>query len=146
MPECAEGFMMLLSSMTERYRHLENPEHALKFLSLQQILLEDFRVCLLQIFNSRMEGGGLYDVCPILNAAHYVVVVLNEWSNQPFFINLLEVCNKLERRRASNQQSVCSSDVTEPTSPDSDTPSTVVNANQASTEESVFEQVRNLAT
>ncbi|OQR79240.1 RAD50-interacting protein 1-like [Tropilaelaps mercedesae] len=161
-PECAENFMLLLNAMTERYRQLENPEHALKFLSLQQILLEDFRVCLLQVLNSRMEAGSLYDICPILNAAHYVVVVLNEWSNQPFFINLLEVCNKLERRRASSTakeggsvgasgasggDSVCSSDATAPTSPEStiDSPSTVVNApNHRPSEESVFEQVTGL--
>ncbi|KAL3238766.1 hypothetical protein MRX96_021799 [Rhipicephalus microplus] len=54
-PECADSFMMILSAMTERYRHLEQPYHRLKFVSLQQILLEDWRLCLQQILTARLE-------------------------------------------------------------------------------------------
>ncbi|KAG0429620.1 hypothetical protein HPB47_023446 [Ixodes persulcatus] len=82
-PECAEAFMMVLSAMTERYRHLELAVHRLKFVSLQQILLEDWRLCLQQILTARLEELDMVALCPIINAAHYVVQVLAQWSVQP---------------------------------------------------------------
>lgn len=107
-PECAEAFMMVLSAMTDRYRYLECAEHRLKFVSLQQILLEDLRLCLQQILMARLEEGNLVALCPVINAAHYVVLVLRQWSYQPFFVELLEACNEMQakermRRQAANQ-------------------------------------------
>uniref|UniRef100_A0A1E1XLS0 Putative er to golgi transport protein/rad50-interacting protein 1 n=1 Tax=Amblyomma sculptum TaxID=1581419 RepID=A0A1E1XLS0_AMBSC len=105
-PECAEAFMMILSAMTERYRHFEQPCHRLKFVSLQQILLEDWRLCLQQILTARLEELNLVAICPIVNAAHYVVQVLAQWSMQPFFIELLEACNEMQRKEKQRRQSI----------------------------------------
>ncbi|KAL1414278.1 hypothetical protein MTO96_030514 [Rhipicephalus appendiculatus] len=104
-PECAEAFMMILSAMTERYRHLEQPYHRLKFVSLQQILLEDWRLCLQQILTARLEELNLVGICPIVNAAHYVVQVLAQWSIQPFFVELLEACNEMQQKEKQRRQS-----------------------------------------
>lgn len=103
-PECAEAFMMVLSAMTERYRHLELAVHRLKFVSLQQILLEDWRLCLQQILTARLEELDMVALCPIINAAHYVVQVLAQWSVQPFFVELLEACNEMQAKEKLRRQ------------------------------------------
>lgn len=87
-PECAEAFMTLLSAMTERYQNLRDIHNQLQFLDLQLELLDDFRMRLLQL-RSQAQDPLDSSFCPILNTVHYLIVVLKEWSNLPFFIQLL---------------------------------------------------------
>lgn len=154
-PECAEAFMMILSAMTERYRHLEQPSHRLKFVSLQQILLEDWRLCLQQILTARLEELNLVAICPIVNAAHYVVQVLAQWSIQPFFVELLEACNEMQQKEKQKRQSTKQANdaATDPEEAlflaASETPSDDSNqlaplAEYGTLQESVFEEVSQL--
>ncbi|XP_072036444.1 RAD50-interacting protein 1-like isoform X2 [Amphiura filiformis] len=87
-PECVESFMTLILVITERYRCLPSPTHHLRFLELQLDLLDDFRVRLLQLI--KLESGnplaGRY--AAILNGANYIIGVLQEWSEQVFFLQL----------------------------------------------------------
>ncbi|KAH8037591.1 hypothetical protein HPB51_015025 [Rhipicephalus microplus] len=154
-PECADSFMMILSAMTERYRHLEQPYHRLKFVSLQQILLEDWRLCLQQILTARLEELDLVGICPIVNAAHYVVQVLAQWSLQPFFVELLEACNEMQQKEKQRRQSTkqANSETVDPEealflaaseTPSDESGQLVPMAEYGTLQESVFEEVSQL--
>lgn len=87
-PECAETFMTLLLTMTERYSSLPQISCQLSFLALQLELLDDFRLRLHQLCQFQVQEPLKSNYCSIINAVHYVVTVLNEWSNLPFFLQL----------------------------------------------------------
>ncbi|KAK3090237.1 hypothetical protein FSP39_010285 [Pinctada imbricata] len=87
-PECGEGFITLMSTITDRYKYLPSPTHRLKFLQLQLELLEDFRIRLVQVMKE-VTLNPLGDMfCAILNAVHFVTEVLKDWSNLVFFLQL----------------------------------------------------------
>ncbi|CAG5129171.1 unnamed protein product, partial [Candidula unifasciata] len=94
-PECAESFMTLLHTITDRYRRLPVSDAKLQFLGLQLELLEDFRMRLVQVMKeaSSAPTGPVY--CAVLNAVHYISQVLKEWSELTFFLQLL--CYKNNR-------------------------------------------------
>ncbi|XP_022790195.1 RAD50-interacting protein 1-like [Stylophora pistillata] len=93
-PECAEGFITLLSVITDRYRNLPNVKHQERFLEVQLFLLESF------ISRLKLEAGetssapaGLH-YCSVLNTANYVNLILQEWSEQMLFLKLCEHRNQ----------------------------------------------------
>uniref|UniRef100_A0A0B6ZWY6 RAD50-interacting protein 1 n=1 Tax=Arion vulgaris TaxID=1028688 RepID=A0A0B6ZWY6_9EUPU len=94
-PECAESFMTLLHTITDRYRRLPVSDAKLQFLGLQLELLEDFRMRLVQVMKeaSSAPTGNIF--CAVLNAVHYIAHVLKEWSELTFFLQLL--CYKNNR-------------------------------------------------
>ncbi len=83
--KCAENFVALLQSITARYKLLDYSELQLKFVRLQCELLEDFRMRLAQILRQEQTDArfGL-----ILNSAHYLVGVLESWTDLPLFLHL----------------------------------------------------------
>lgn len=86
-PECGESFMTLMLTITDRYKPLPHPSQKLQFLDLQLDLLEDFRVRIVQVKDNT--HNPLSDCfCSILNTAHYVAEVLQEWSELVFFLQL----------------------------------------------------------
>nr|XP_006814775.1 PREDICTED: RAD50-interacting protein 1-like [Saccoglossus kowalevskii] len=87
-PECAENFMTLLLVITDRYKNLPYPVHRLRFLELQLELLDDFRIRLLQVMKEESKVPLEPNFSAILNALNYVMVVLQEWSEQVFFLHL----------------------------------------------------------
>ncbi|KAH9508475.1 RAD50-interacting protein 1 [Bulinus truncatus] len=94
-PECAESFMTLLHTMTDRYKRLPVSDAKLQFLGLQLELLEDFRMRLVQVMKEASTGPTGPTFCAVLNAVHYVVQVLGDWSELTFFLQLL--CYKQNR-------------------------------------------------
>jgi len=94
-PECAESFMTLLQTITDRYRKLPVSEAKLQFLSVQLEMLEDFRMRLVQVGKEAGQEPTGQRFCAVLNASHYVVQVLKEWSELTFFLQLL--CYKNNR-------------------------------------------------
>lgn len=64
----------------DRYKHLPQPEHKLRFLALQQELLEDFRTRLVQVMKQEAQNVLGQQYCSILNTASYIVEVLQQWS------------------------------------------------------------------
>lgn len=101
--ECAEAFLTLLMTITDRYSHLPQPGHRLvviwnltlsngfwltvncihrlQFLELQLELVDDWRVRLLQLLHEAYEDP-LASIMPrILNTLHYVSSVLIEWGS-----------------------------------------------------------------
>ncbi|GFR73909.1 RAD50-interacting protein 1-like [Elysia marginata] len=94
-PECAESFMMLLQTITDRYRKLPVSDAKLQFLGLQLELLEDFRMRLVQVMKNTSTAPTGHIQCAVLNAVHYVTQVLRDWSELTFFLQLL--CYKNNR-------------------------------------------------
>lgn len=76
---CADAFITLLQTITDRYESLPQPGHRLQFLSLQLELLDDFRVRLLQLANAE-EGDVIESTIPaIANSIYYIENVLADW-------------------------------------------------------------------
>ena len=78
---CADMFVTLLQTITERYECLSQPGHQMQFLDMQLELLDDFRVRLLQIANA--EDGDVVDskLPMIANSFYYVESVLSDWGS-----------------------------------------------------------------
>ncbi|XP_071840585.1 RAD50-interacting protein 1-like [Apostichopus japonicus] len=87
-PECVENFMTLILVITERYKSLPSPTHHLRFLELQLDLIDDFRIRLLQVMKLKSSAPLSGQYCAIVNGIEYILGVLEEWSNQLFFIQL----------------------------------------------------------
>lgn len=88
--ECADGFLTLLSTITERYEMLSQPGHKLQFLQLQLDLIDDFRVRLLQMLQEENVEPLTSKFPNILNTVNYVRNVLEEWS-----VNTVSICIKI---------------------------------------------------
>ncbi|XP_029170005.1 RAD50-interacting protein 1 isoform X2 [Nylanderia fulva] len=86
--ECADAFLTLLTTISDRYKHLPQPGHRLQFLELQLELIDDWRVRLLQLLHENCEDP-LTSLMPhILNTLHYVATVLEEWGVTVHFLQL----------------------------------------------------------
>nr|CAB3265588.1 RAD50-interacting protein 1-like [Phallusia mammillata] len=136
-PSCAESFVSLLLTITDRYKSLSNNVAQLKFLDLQLLLLDDFRIRLTQMLRSI--GRNQFDEArfAILNAAYYITLVLQEWADNVFFLQLKYHKDQLETplgefafSRLQNEENM----QVQETSPERD----------QSTDETVFESTINL--
>ncbi|KAI4491012.1 hypothetical protein M0802_010515 [Mischocyttarus mexicanus] len=86
--ECASAFLTLLTTISDRYKHLPQPGHRLQFLELQLELIDDWRVRLLQLLHEDCVDP-LASLMPcILNTLHYVANVLEEWGVTVHFLQL----------------------------------------------------------
>ncbi|XP_022906211.2 RAD50-interacting protein 1 [Onthophagus taurus] len=87
--QCADTFVTLLQTITERYELLQQPGHRLQFLELQLELLDDFRVRLCQLTNAET-GNSVSDLKSpmIANTLYYIENVLIDWSNTLHFLSL----------------------------------------------------------
>ncbi|XP_031574184.1 RAD50-interacting protein 1-like isoform X2 [Actinia tenebrosa] len=90
-PECAEGFVTLLTVITDRYKDLTSHENQMRFLDVQLDLLREF------IDDQLNEKAKEYSNNPIdpmflsvLNAAHFISYVLEDWTEQAIFLQLHE--------------------------------------------------------
>ncbi|XP_012148254.1 RAD50 interactor 1 isoform X2 [Megachile rotundata] len=91
--ECADAFLTLLTTISDRYKHLPQPGHRLQFLELQLELIDDWRIRLLQLLCENYEHLSyhvfLTSLIPcILNTLHYVATVLEEWGVTVHFLQL----------------------------------------------------------
>lgn len=76
---CADAFITLQQTITERYEALPQPGHRLQFLELQLELFDDFRVRLLQLINA-VEGDIIESIYPMIaNTLYYIENVLVDW-------------------------------------------------------------------
>lgn len=84
-PECGENFVMMLQAVTERYRNLPSLKHKRRFVRLQLELIDDFRIRLVQLFQTQVKFTLNVNITAKLNAISYLSNVLREWSQLPFF-------------------------------------------------------------
>ncbi|XP_076248930.1 RAD50 interactor 1 isoform X2 [Calliopsis andreniformis] len=86
--ECADAFLALLTTISDRYKHLPQPGHRLQFLELQLELIDDWRIRLLQLLHENSEDPLTSQIPSILNTLHYVATVLEEWGVTVHFLQL----------------------------------------------------------
>ncbi|KAG7210875.1 hypothetical protein KM043_012357 [Ampulex compressa] len=86
--ESADAFLTLLTTISDRYKHLPQPGHRLQFLELQLELIDDWRVRLLQLLHEDYEDPLASTMPKILNSVHYVASVLEEWGVTVHFLQL----------------------------------------------------------
>lgn len=87
---CADMFVTLLQTITERYEPLPQPGHRLQFLELQLELLDDFRIRLVQI--AKMETNDVIDskIPMIANTLYYIENVLLDWGATLVKLNIIK--------------------------------------------------------
>jgi len=85
--KCTETFVILLQSITNRFKHL-NDECQLKFVELQSDLLEDMRLRFAQVVRQEQTFPLTEKYCLILNSSHYLRDVINGWSEIPLYLQL----------------------------------------------------------
>ncbi|RZC37439.1 RINT1-like protein [Asbolus verrucosus] len=85
---CADAFITLLQTITERYESLPQPGHRLQFLELQLELLDDFRIRLLQLANAEHENIVDSKIPMIANTIYYIENVLVDWGAMLHYLNL----------------------------------------------------------
>lgn len=73
--------MMSILLPLERYQPLPYAVCQLMFVSMKKELLEDYRIRLVQLRKEFSPSSKQYSA--ILNTAHYLLKVLNEWKEQP---------------------------------------------------------------
>lgn len=101
--ECADGFLTLLITICDRYKHLPQPGHRLQFLELQLELIDDWRVRLLQLLHQEHCHDPLKSLIPkILNSLNYVSSVLIEWGVTVHYLQLNFFKNKRDAVEAAN--------------------------------------------
>nr|XP_039274264.1 RAD50-interacting protein 1-like [Styela clava] len=88
-PECAESFITMLLTITDRYKYIPSGTYQLRFLDLQLHLLDDYRIRLTQVLKNETSDSALGEKhFAVLNATHYVANVLREWAENSFFLEL----------------------------------------------------------
>jgi len=94
--KCAETFVALLQSITNRYILLDNIQLQLKFVDLQCELIEDLRLRFAQILRQQQAFPLSEKFCLMLGSSQYLIDILNNWSELPLFLRL-----HFERSKAS---------------------------------------------
>lgn len=86
---CADMFITLLQTITDRYESLPQPGHRLQFLDLQLELLDDFRIRLLQIAHEEQITDIVESKIPMItNTLYYIENVLLDWGAMLHYLNL----------------------------------------------------------
>ncbi len=86
--KCIETFVVLLQSITNRFKHLTNSEIQLKFVQLQCDLLEDMRLRLAQILRQEQNYPLNEKFCLILNSSQHLIDVMENWSGIMLYLRL----------------------------------------------------------
>ena len=82
-PHCAESFILILKSISDRYSNLPYPSKKLEFTELQLELLNDFHLRLCQIIRDESKTPFNKNYLGVLNTVNYIIYVLEEWKNSP---------------------------------------------------------------
>lgn len=94
---CADMFITLLQTITERYESLAQPGHRLQFLDLQLELLDDFRIRLLQIAHEEQIKDIVESKIPMIaNTLYYIENVLLDWGAMLHYLNLYYYKTQME--------------------------------------------------
>ncbi|VDM99016.1 unnamed protein product [Thelazia callipaeda] len=96
-PECTDQFLLMIESVTERYRWIENLELQSQFLNIQIFMLDDFRLRLVHI-SQQVASPWQKPFIHILNSAWYIAHVLDEWNEVDIFIRIQALGKKAHFR------------------------------------------------
>ena len=77
-PKCAEWFILIIKSITDRYSSLPYPSKRLRFVNLQLDLLNDFHLRLCQIIRDEANSSFSKTYLGVLSTVNYVIYILDE--------------------------------------------------------------------
>ncbi|KAL7294373.1 hypothetical protein TKK_0012380 [Trichogramma kaykai] len=100
--ECAEKFLLLLRSISDRYNKLPQLSHRCQFLDLQLELIDDWRVRILQLLHEHFQDPLQSFVPSILNTVHYVTKVLEDWGATHLYMELQDY--KVQALESANNE------------------------------------------
>ncbi|KAM3728912.1 RINT1-like protein [Dirofilaria immitis] len=86
-PECTDQFLLMIESITERYRWIESLDVQSQFLNVQIFMLDDFRLRLVHI-SQQLASPWQKPFIQILNSVWYIAYVLDEWNEVDIFIRI----------------------------------------------------------
>uniref|UniRef100_A0A0N5AKG1 RAD50-interacting protein 1 n=1 Tax=Syphacia muris TaxID=451379 RepID=A0A0N5AKG1_9BILA len=86
-PECTDQFILLLDSITERYRWISDPKLQAKFFSIQLLMLDEFHLRLVQI-SQHLSTPWEEPFMQTLNSFWYISCVMEEWAYADVFITV----------------------------------------------------------
>uniref|UniRef100_A0A0M3I5D6 RAD50-interacting protein 1 n=1 Tax=Ascaris lumbricoides TaxID=6252 RepID=A0A0M3I5D6_ASCLU len=86
-PECTDQFIVLIESMTERYRWVTNVDVQARFLELQVLMLDEYRLRLVQI-SQQLSSPWEEPFVQLLNSFWYVGCILEEWNDAEAFMKV----------------------------------------------------------
>ncbi|CAH0394895.1 unnamed protein product [Bemisia tabaci] len=95
--ECADCFLTLLSTITERYSALPQPRHKLEFLNLQLDLIDEFQRRLSQEISLFNEEVLNMKAISIINSINYICDVFLDWGTNTHFLLLYHYKLQLEQ-------------------------------------------------
>lgn len=87
-PECAEKLMQIIAGITERFRCIPSLYIKLQFLQLQVDLLLEFQTDLVDNVSKVQSSPFSSRFSAYLNAADYMVSLLQKWGEETFFLEL----------------------------------------------------------
>uniref|UniRef100_A0A915PGR0 RAD50-interacting protein 1 n=1 Tax=Setaria digitata TaxID=48799 RepID=A0A915PGR0_9BILA len=96
-PECTDQFLMMIESITERYRWIESLDVQSQFLNVQIFMFDDFRLRLIHI-SQQVASPWEKPFIQILNSAWHIAYVLNEWNEVDIFIRIQALGKKTHFR------------------------------------------------
>ncbi|XP_076037770.1 RAD50-interacting protein 1-like [Oratosquilla oratoria] len=105
---CGEELVLLLQGITDRYKRLPQPGHRLQFLELQLELLDDFRVRLVQVMKSEKRDPLASNYVAILNTAHHLSSLLQDWADLPFFVEMQYYAEQFQKLQEHHTASMIS--------------------------------------
>uniref|UniRef100_A0A914ZEY4 RAD50-interacting protein 1 n=1 Tax=Parascaris univalens TaxID=6257 RepID=A0A914ZEY4_PARUN len=86
-PECTDQFIVLIESMTERYRWIRDVDVQARFLELQVLMLDEYRLRLVQI-SQQLSSPWEEPFVQLLNSFWYIGCVLEEWNDAEAFLKV----------------------------------------------------------
>lgn len=90
--EAADNFVLMLQSITNRSSFLTDTSLQYQFVKLELEILDDFRLRLIQlVHNCDHSWPYSQQYFAIINSINYLIVVLDEWKNLPFFVQISEI-------------------------------------------------------
>ncbi|KAL7070900.1 hypothetical protein ACQ4LE_009668 [Meloidogyne hapla] len=87
-PNFADSFVILMQSMSERYRSIPDMKIQCRFLKLQLLIVDEFRSRIVQIGQANRHYCFIKPFPQLLNALWYLTLLLDDWSDSPEFVRL----------------------------------------------------------
>uniref|UniRef100_A0A915MSF9 F-box domain-containing protein n=1 Tax=Meloidogyne javanica TaxID=6303 RepID=A0A915MSF9_MELJA len=87
-PNFADSFVILMQSMSERYRSILDMKIQCRFLKLQLLIVDEFRSRIVRIGQANNHNCFCTPFPQLLNALWYLTLLLDDWSDSPEFVRL----------------------------------------------------------
>nr|CAD2183134.1 unnamed protein product [Meloidogyne enterolobii] len=108
-PNFADSFVILMQSMSERYRSIPDMKIQCRFLKLQLLIVDEFRSRIVRIGQANNHNCFCTPFPQLLNALWYLTLLLDDWSDSPEFVRLQFFLQQHQQSNDPHQQQQTSS-------------------------------------